>query len=154
MTTCYIYALVDSQTGEEFYVGSSIWPTGRFSAHTHGATNEANQERIKQIRANGYEPVMHILDEVSEELRLEKEREWIDRLQKKGMPLTNMRLIDSEKVEKTLITPRIPFDLYIKLKIKAARTGRTMNGIIIESLQKWLELEKEGDEHIDEVQGV
>lgn len=151
MTTCYIYVLIDPQTNEEFYVGSSIYPSFRFGAHIHGHTNEANQERIKQIKASGYELIMHILDEVPEEFRLKKEKEWIDRLQKNGASLTNIRLVDSEKVEKILITPRIPFDLYVKLKIKAARTGRTMNQIIIESLQKWLKEEDDGD--ADEVQG-
>lgn len=49
------------------------------------------------------------------------------------------------------VSARIPRSLYIRLKIKAARTGRTMNEIITESLRKWLSEKDDG--HIDEVQG-
>jgi predicted DNA-binding protein len=49
------------------------------------------------------------------------------------------------------VSARIPRDLYVELKVRAARTGKTMNEIITESLQKWLEKEDRG--HTDEIQG-
>jgi len=36
------------------------------------------------------------------------------------------------------VSTRIPLDLYIKVKIKAAQTGKTMTEIIKESLEKWV----------------
>jgi len=52
------------------------------------------------------------------------------------------------------VSARIPRDLYVELKIRAARTGKTMNEIITESLRKWLgEQDEARDEHIGEIQG-
>jgi len=47
------------------------------------------------------------------------------------------------------VSTRIPLDLYRKVKIKAARTGKTMTEIIRKRLEEWVELE---NEHINEVQ--
>jgi len=40
------------------------------------------------------------------------------------------------------VSTRIPLDLYIKVKIKAARTGKTMTEVIRERLEEWVEGEE------------
>lgn len=139
MTTCYIYALVDPQTDEIFYVGSSIWLEYRFNSYIHGRTNKANQERIEQITANGYEFKMRILEKVPEEMRLEREKEWIDRLREEGASLTNIRLIDKEKTQQRQIIAIIPDELHYAFKIATIRQGQTMTEVIVTLLTKWVE---------------
>jgi len=91
MTTCYIYALIDPQTDEPFYIGSSTFPDSRFLDHVRGSnTSEVNHKRIRQIIESGYKPTLSILEETTEELRWEREKAWVDLLQQAGTSLTNI----------------------------------------------------------------
>lgn len=143
METCYIYALVDPQTNEEFYVGSSIWLNQRFNSHIYGYTNEANQERIERITTNGFELKIRTLDEVPEELRLEREKEWINRLRDEGATLTNIRLIDRIETKQARITAIISDELHCAVKVAAAQEGKTITEVVVSLLKQWVETDKE-----------
>lgn len=92
MTDCYIYALVDPRTGEDFYVGSTINPEKRLVSHVNEKhTNGPNWERINQIREANETLKMRILEVTSIDERMAREQTWIDRLRNDGAILSNIK---------------------------------------------------------------
>lgn len=104
MINCYIYALVDPRTGEDFYVGSTINPKGRLTSHLDERyTNDLNWERINQIIESGEVLEMRILEITLAKKRSACEQIWIDRLRNDGAILTNMRSPMLELIQGRLI---------------------------------------------------
>ena len=103
----YIYALVDPETAEIFYVGRSTNPERRYTQHVRAAracaerlrTGRANYSRgmhrtweIAHILNRGDIPGLVVLDTVEAEHFTEVlpiEGAWIEREKAAGHPLTN-----------------------------------------------------------------
>lgn len=90
----YIYVLYDPRTDEIRYVGKSVNPKARLRAHITAARNGAYDHHtsrwICKLLAEGVEPELAIVDEVSEgDDWREIERLWITRFETEGGRLTN-----------------------------------------------------------------
>lgn len=94
--TVFIYALCEPDTGEVRYVGKTQDPYHRF--YEHVAPNQDNRKSnthkyrwIQQLRQQGVQPLMRIIEEVSEQEWQERERYWIAYYHATGAHLTNIK---------------------------------------------------------------
>jgi hypothetical protein len=90
--TTFIYVLCDPVTQQIRYVGKADYPQERFKRHLLPQDLNANTHKARWIRlllANGLNPEMFILAQVSKADWQEQERFWIKQLRSIGAPLTN-----------------------------------------------------------------
>lgn len=90
----YIYALRCPESGYIRYIGKSVNPQRRLSAHISAAMNKAyghhTSNWIRKLAESNLEPSVEILEKVAEgESWREVERRWITEGRDKGWPLTN-----------------------------------------------------------------
>lgn len=83
----WIYALVDAETLEPFYVGQSRNVFTRFSAHNCATTNNGMRERRKTAR---FKPLLLLLRRVPPRHADTAEEWWIDEGKRRGWPLLNV----------------------------------------------------------------
>lgn len=92
MTTTFIYALNDPETGECRYVGKADTPAIRLLEHLQEIRKAGPNHRLHWIRllmARGLKPILEILQEVPKTEWQLWERAWIKASRKIGMDLTN-----------------------------------------------------------------
>lgn len=108
MEITYIYGLLDPDLGKIRYVGATVNPPQRFRAHLAPETGyrprggvSAKSEWIAELKAQGSEPELVILEEVEGRAQgtgkphpavKEAEEWWMVRLIREGHPLTNSQL--------------------------------------------------------------
>jgi len=91
MSEVYIYALIDPTTKEIRYIGKTIKPEARLSAHM--AAKDANRHKcnwIKKLKRNGKKPVMEIIEVTSDDKWKQRETYWIHKCIDDGCRLTNL----------------------------------------------------------------
>jgi hypothetical protein len=88
----YIYALCDPDTEEVRYVGKANEVRIRYSAHllVKGRPNHHRIHWIQSLLRQGKSPVLQILEEVTEDTWVERERWWISEMKRQGVRLTNL----------------------------------------------------------------
>jgi len=82
---CYIYVLIDPITSETRYVGKSVYPKTRFSAHIYDAMNpissfypESHKNRwIRKLAEQNQKPQLLVIEETTCEKSDEREIYWI-----------------------------------------------------------------------------
>lgn len=91
MSTVFIYALKEPDTGEIRYVGKTSNPDKRFHEHIDNNPREKTRKYywIQSLKSRGLEPVLEILDEVSGEHWRQWEVAYIEFFQEQGWNLTN-----------------------------------------------------------------
>ena len=94
MRVCYIYGMFDPKESEFFYIGSSVNPINRFSTHRKSKSAAPKvKEVINELEAEGFEPELRILEEVSTTERKRREGYWINYYQDRGHHLANRRSV-------------------------------------------------------------
>jgi len=86
----YIYILRDPRTNEVRYVGKSDDPKRRLRRHKTEPGNTHRHNWISNLRSNGLNPIMEIVEEVDKSEWKEKEEYWISYYKKRGCNLTNL----------------------------------------------------------------
>jgi len=56
-----------------------------------------------------------------------------------GSRLPNYQLRREKMAERKQVVTRIPYDLHRKVKIKSAKTGKTITEVVKEQLEQWVE---------------
>ena len=85
-----VYNLLNPIDNNIFYVGCTKNPYNRFYSHYQGDNNIKKSNLIKEIRSNGYKPIMNVLKEVDNiELAEFIETEFIELYKFKGYDLLN-----------------------------------------------------------------
>jgi len=88
-TNCFIYTLAHPLTGEVRYVGKAVRPHQRLLSHLKDREKTHKVNWIKSLFAQGLQPKLEILEEVSSSAWEEAERFWIQSLKFMGCRLTN-----------------------------------------------------------------
>lgn len=90
MSEVFIYGLIDPRTDEIRYVGQTVNPANRFSAHLRGLKETSQKaEWVRELLDAGFCPVMKILEVCPMEKRNSREVDWIVKLRTDGFNLTN-----------------------------------------------------------------
>lgn len=88
----FIYALKDPRTDEIRYIGKSAHPAKRLEQHLHDrSTNYAKVLWLDELRLEGLQPQLLILEEVDAKSWPEAEQRWMDQGWKRGWPLVNIK---------------------------------------------------------------
>jgi hypothetical protein len=81
-----IYVLKNPETNEVQYVGRSVDPNGRYRVHIHLAVKTKHKNKkdawICGLLNKNLRPMMEIIDVVSQDKAIEKEKFWIEELRK------------------------------------------------------------------------
>lgn len=88
----YIYALRDPDTKEVRYVGKTNNLERRYQSHLCNSKNRQHiysYRWIKSLQREGKEPILEVLEEVSEDQWKEREIWWIAEMKRLDMRLTN-----------------------------------------------------------------
>lgn len=131
----HVYALRDPRDSRPFYVGVTVQPNERLRAHSHARNIRDNKRKIQiidAIRQSGLEPVMDILETVSEN-PAQAERKWILELGA-SYDLTNSsipREVPMTQPGFRQVNVMIPETLYV-----AAKTSSQDKGMFF---GKWIE---------------
>jgi hypothetical protein len=86
----YIYALIDPDTDEPFYVGKSNRPYSRFRAHLRDLADTRKVRHLQTLLKAGKTPDIRVLETLHEGNVDEHEQRWIEWLRDNGYGLTNM----------------------------------------------------------------
>jgi len=89
---CWIYGLVDPDSGQVCYVGKSVHPMVRWREHLSDKDNSLKVAWLKELDADGIQPDLRILEETTVEMGSEAEKRWVAYGLVQGWPLTNQRL--------------------------------------------------------------
>lgn len=89
----FIYALIDPETNEIRYIGKAVNPKNRLLGHLREAKKNIKHNHkvhwIRKLLSKNLKPIVLTLEEVSEDIWREKEREYITFYKKQGFRLTN-----------------------------------------------------------------
>lgn len=85
----YIYALIDPNTDEVRYVGKANQPERRLSQHIQHPTNTAMQAWLGELQTSDQQPVLEILEVVTDGNWIEREARLIWRYREMGYDLLN-----------------------------------------------------------------
>ncbi len=85
----YIYALSDPDTGEVRYVGKTEDPRKRLGEHLSSPTNDDMRAWLDALKAHGQQPVMEILEVVTDGNWAQREARQIWRFRQMGYDLLN-----------------------------------------------------------------
>lgn len=110
MSKVKIYAIKNPISDEVIYVGASLNPKARYSAHTSGSSWHPITYRYKQLvlmEAANVKPELIILDETERETAREVEQFWIDYYKSLGHKLTQQKTSGYPREEyKSYLTER------------------------------------------------
>lgn len=88
----YVYVLRDPRTKKVHYVGTSVNPKVRFRQHLSlkDRSNITKRAWIQDLKNQGLEPELFVIEECWGMKALSVEEEWIENLISLGHPLTNL----------------------------------------------------------------
>lgn len=95
-TLSYVYLLIDPRDNTPFYVGKTFDPDNRIIGHIADGRkcriigNKTKPSIIKGILADGYEPVMRIIEVTTEKYVFEREFTWWQGFVKRGYNICNV----------------------------------------------------------------
>ena len=91
LQTAYIYALLDPRTDEVRYIGWSRNPQARLHKHVSDSVKRSTHchNWVARLLADGYRPLMQIIEETDLASYAERERFWIAFYRSSGARLTN-----------------------------------------------------------------
>mgnify|MGYP001584261892 CR=1 FL=1 len=123
----YIYALIDPDTGDVRYAGKCRFPTYRMRSHVVRCSNwyQENSDKgawIRDLLSRGKQPIVRILERVTENNCVEKEAHWIRFFRNAGNSLTNQRPVAGSKFASGTaknVNFLLTADLYNRLKTAA-----------------------------------
>lgn len=84
-----VYILADPRTKRIRYVGKSIDPDERHEQHIDDTSWTAKGRWIAELRSEGLEPVMVIVDDCPDDIVFQREKEWYMLGKAKRWRLTN-----------------------------------------------------------------
>ena len=88
--TTYIYTLSDPRDSSVRYIGRTTAPETRFYAHKTNHDGTPKADWIRELRAEGFLPVMAIIDSSGDKVTArEKEQYWMNRYITDGCQLLN-----------------------------------------------------------------
>ena len=97
----YIYSLTDPRLMQVFYVGCTAKPGQRYADHKksprltgNGSNGRKVKARIAEIQAQGFQPIMTILEQTEDKSR---EKHWIRHCSFLGLSLVNTMLYRERK---------------------------------------------------------
>jgi len=91
MATHYIYVLIDPNTRQVRYVGTSSNPKQRLANHYSDKRNQPKHDWFDSLRDNGQEPILQIVGGYSHDYNLlELEKQLVQHLLTRGAPLLNV----------------------------------------------------------------
>lgn len=130
-----IYKLIDPRTNAIRYVGKTKNPEIRLRAHIRGHLWWAYE-----LRALGLEPIMDIVEWVTEANANAREYYWIRKLNLMGCDLLNKHKYSGKANAKkgTLKTLKISGNLHHRIKLHAIECGLTMQKFFEDSLEEEL----------------
>src|SRR3989304_3863616 len=86
----YVYCLMDPRTDDVRYVGCSLNPEARMSAFRRASGGGKNLESwLAELKAEGLEPTMQVVEETEKESRSFREEFWIRHFGSHGAQLVN-----------------------------------------------------------------
>ncbi len=90
----WVYVLVDPRNKEIRYVGKTICPVTRLTAHIQRSQTYAANDWLRELASLNLIPEMHLVEEVigTEEDGLAAEDRWIARCLQRGARLENCKL--------------------------------------------------------------
>lgn len=90
MTTVYIYALLDPRTDEIRYIGKTTDVSRRLRRHRTETGKTYRHNWLKQLRDDGLQPSIVILEVTLKEIWEQREAHWIKYFSEMGCRLTNL----------------------------------------------------------------
>lgn len=146
----YIYGLVCPDSGKVMYVGKSANPTVRYNQHVYGPELNSTPKKsnwLKQLKDNGKEPGLIILEECDDAVCSLRESYWIKHYLQVNPDLTNMvgvphskkKLIDYESV-----TIRFPQKIHLWIKTRSDKEKRSFNAQVLLEFERLMQASQSG----------
>lgn len=145
-----IYALLD-ESGREKYVGRTVHPGARLSAHLSENGSSAKCRWIRSMVSAGLRPSFRVLETTQDEQSAHLiEAQWVSKLANDGCELLNSSCNKfrgttsfenqgkKKKVHGVVVTTRLTEQLAEQLRERAAAEDRALQSIVMRALALYL----------------
>ncbi len=88
----FVYAFLDRENLQPYYIGSAIDPVRRLYNHIMQPTTKASRHIARKISETGKYPLIDILERVDHTRRDDREKHWIRHFLSLGARLLNQRI--------------------------------------------------------------